>query len=134
MVPTRVRGGDDTVVLHRYSVRGFTLSCPVKVCVPSSEGAEMGSRMTPASVPDVTAQPGRLMTEGAGHGTHLPILDRAGDLTGRKRSRCHVRRTDVLERRQQRQLHYRDPSIPLLSPVIENHVKGQWCDTGCPSL
>lgn len=134
VAPTGVRGGDDTVVLHRYSVRGFTLSCPVKVRVSSSEGAETGSRMTPASVPDVTAQLGRLMTEGAGHGTHLPILDRAGDLTGRKPSRCHVRWTDVLERRQQRQLHYRDPSIPLLSPVIENHVKGQLCDTGCPSL
>lgn len=71
VAPTVVRGGDDTVVLHRYSVRGFTLSCPVKVCVPSSEGAETGSRMTPASVPDVTAQLGRLMTEGA-RARHTP--------------------------------------------------------------
>lgn len=64
--PARVRGGDDTVVLHRYSVRGFTLSCPVKVCACSSEGAETGSRMTPASMPNVTAQLGRLMTERPG--------------------------------------------------------------------
>ena len=134
VAPTRVQGGDGVVVLHRYSTRGFTLSCPVKVCVCPSEGAETGSWMTPASVPDVTAQLGRLMTEGAGPGTHLPVLGRAGDLTGRERSRCHVRWADVLERRQQRQLHYRDPSASLLSPVIEKHVKGQLCDTGCPPL
>lgn len=81
---------------------------------------------------DSTAGP--LNDRGAWPSTHLPILGRAGDLTGRKRSRCHVRWTDVLERRQRRQLHYRDPSVSLLSPVIENHVKGQLCDTGCPSL
>ncbi len=81
---------------------------------------------------DSTAGP--LNDRGARPSTHLPILGRAGDLTGRKRSRCHVRRTDVLERRQQRQLHYRDPSVSLLSLVIENHVKGQLRDTSCPSL
>lgn len=66
VAPTAIWGGDDIVVLHRYSMRGFTLSFPVKVCVRSSEGAEAGSWMTPASVPDVTAQLGRLMTEGSG--------------------------------------------------------------------
>jgi len=66
--------------------------------------------------------------------THLPILGRAGDLMGRKRSRCHVRWADVLEKRQRRQQHYRDLSVSLFSSVIENHVKGQLCDTACPSL
>lgn len=66
VAPARVQGGDGMVVLHRYSMRGFTLSCPVKVCVCPSEGAETGSWMTPAPTPDVTAQLGRLMTERPG--------------------------------------------------------------------
>lgn len=132
VAPTRVQGRDDIVVLHRYSKHGFTLSCPVKVCVCPSEGAETGSWMTPASAKrDSTAGP--LNDRGAWPSTHLPIAGRAGDLTGRERSCCHIRWTDVRQRRQQRQLHYGDPSISLLS-VIENHVKGQLCDTGCPSL
>lgn len=98
-----------------------------------SEGAETGSWMTPASARrDSTA--GLLNDREAWPSIHLPILSKAGDLTGRERSRGHVRWTDVLERRQQRQLHYRDPSVSPLSPVIENHVKGQLCDTGCPSM
>lgn len=66
VAPTGVRGGDGAVVLHRYSMRGFKLSRPVKVCACPSERAEAGSRMTHASMPDVTAQLGRLMTEGPG--------------------------------------------------------------------
>lgn len=81
VAPTRVQGGDDMVVLHRYSMRGFTLSCPVKVCACPSEGAETGSWMTPASMPDVTAQLGRLMTEGPGPAHTCP--SRAGQATSR---------------------------------------------------
>ncbi|TNN89425.1 hypothetical protein EYF80_000028 [Liparis tanakae] len=62
---------------------------------------------------DSTAGP--LNDRGAWPSAHLPILRRAGDLAGRKRRCCHVRWADVLERRQQRQLHYRDPSDSLLS-------------------
>lgn len=84
-----VRRGRQQHVLHRYSMRGFTLGRPVKVCVCSSEGAGTGSRMTPAfAPPDVTAQLGRLMTEGAGHARTCPsresvVEERMGDLSGR---------------------------------------------------
>lgn len=81
VAPARVRGGDDMVVLHRYSMRGFTLSCPVKVCVCPSKGAETGSWMTPASMPDVTAQLGCLMTEGPGPAHTCPSW--AGQATSR---------------------------------------------------
>lgn len=81
VAPTRVQGGDDMVVLHRYSMRGFTLSCPVKVYVCPSKGAETGSWMTPASTPDVTAQLGRLMTEGPGPAHTCPSW--AGQATSR---------------------------------------------------
>lgn len=81
VAPTRVQGGDNMVVLHRYSMRGFTLSCPVKVCVCPSKGAETGSWMTPASMPDVTAQLGRLMTEGPGPAHTCPSW--AGQATSR---------------------------------------------------
>lgn len=101
----RVPGGDDTLVLHRYSARGVTLSCPVKVRACSSEGAETGSsRMMLAPAPDVTAQLGRLMTEGPRPGAHLPILDGPGDLTGRERGslprwmdRCSGEETAALQ-------------------------------------
>jgi len=134
VAPTRVQGGDDTVVLHRYSMHGFTLMLPCQgLCMPLWGGWDRVMDDTRLYARrDSTAGP--LNDRGAWPSTHLPILRRAGDLTGRKRRCCHVRWADVLERRQQRQLHYRDPSDSLLSLVIENHVKGQLCDTGCPSL
>lgn len=133
VAPTRVRGGDDTVVLHRYSMRGFTLSCPVKDCMPLWGGRDRVMDDTRLYARrDSTAGP--LNDRGAWPSTHLPILGRAGDLMGRKKGRCHVQWADVLQRRQQRQRHYRDLSVSLLSAVIENHVKGQLCDTACPSL
>lgn len=129
-----MQGGDDMVVLHRYSMRGFTLSRPVKVCVCPSKGAETGSWMTPASTPDVTAQLGRLMTEGPGPAHTCPSW--AGQATSRG-ERGAVATFDG-------QMFWRGGSRdscttgtpPFLSslPVIENHVKGQLCDTGCPSL
>lgn len=133
VAPTRVRGGDDVAALHRYSMRGFTLSCTVKVCVPLWGGRDRVMDDTRLYARrDSTA--GLLNDRGAWPSTHLPILGRAGDLMGRKKSRCHVQWTDVLERRQQRQRYYRDLSVSLPSLVIENHVKGQFCDTACPSL
>lgn len=132
VAPARIRGGDDTVVLHRYSAQGVTLSCPVKVRACSSEGAETGSSwMMLAPVPDVTAQLGPLMTEGPGLARTCPSWIGQATSRGERGGLCHAGWTDVLEKRQ---LHYRDPSVSLLSPVIKNHVKGQLCSTGCPSL
>lgn len=80
-----VRKGRCLHVLHRYSMRGFTLGRPVKVCVCSSEGAGTGSRMTPTfAPPDVTAQLGSLMTKGAGHAHTCPsrVGCRVGEYRG----------------------------------------------------
>lgn len=79
----------------------------------------------PCARRDSTAGP--LNDRGARAGAHLPILDRPGDLMGREWGSlpCWMDRCSG---------HYRDPSVSLLSPVIENHVKGQLCGTACPSL
>lgn len=93
--------------------------------------------MTPAfALPDVTAQLGRLMTEGAGHAHTCP--SRVGVRWGTRgedgrplrekslgiaRDRCEF---VFCVREEERQLNYCDPS--RFSPsctVIENHVRGQ---------
>lgn len=86
VAPARVRGGDDTVVLHRYSAGGVTLSCPVKVRARFSEGAETGvivDDARPCARRDSTAGPPN--DRGARPGAHLPTLGRPGDLTERER-------------------------------------------------
>lgn len=107
-------------------------AAPSRSAARSSGGAETGSsRMMLAPAPDVTAQLGRLMTEGAGLAHTCPSW--IGRVTSRGSggcsSPCWMDRCS-----ERRQLHYRDPSVSLLSPVIENHVKGQLCGTGCPCL
>lgn len=85
VVPTRVCGGDDVAALHRYSMRGFTLSCTVKVCVPLWGGRDRVMDDTRLYARrDSTAGP--LNDRGAWPSTHLPILGRAGDLMGRKKT------------------------------------------------
>lgn len=93
----RVRGGDDTVVLHRYSARGVTLSCPIKVRACSFEGAETGSSwMMLAPAPDVTAQLDRLMTEGPGLARTCPSWIGQATSWGESGGLCHAGWTDVL--------------------------------------
>lgn len=142
--PGVLRGGDDArtsfIDIPCVALPSAALS---RSAPRSSEGAGPGSRMTPASAPpDVTAQLGRLMTEGAGHARTCPSRVGWGSCRGRggeggrphgEKSlgrRCHVSRDRcgvfVFSREEERQLRYGDPS--RFSPsrtVIENHVRGQ---------
>lgn len=131
--PTGVHGGDAVVVLNRYSTRAFTLSCPVKVCVCPSEGAETGSWMTLTSVPDVTAQLGCLMTEGPCPAHTCPSW--AGQATSQgERGVAATLDGQMFWNGESGDSCSTGSSVFLLSPVIENHVKGQSCDTSCTTL
>lgn len=90
---------------------------------PSAEEAETGSWMTPASLPNVTAQLGRLMTDG-GRPRRTPARPERG-------GRPHGEKKETLPRSMGRcsggeAAETAAPRGPLsFSPVIENHVKGQ---------
>lgn len=131
---TRGQGVNDMVVLHRYSIRDFTLSCPVKVYACPSEGAETGSWMTPASMPDVTAQLGRLMTEGPGPAHTCPSWAGKATPWGEKGAAAMLDGQMFLREDSRGSSTTGTFLFLFFSLVIGNHVKGQLCDTACPSF